>query len=664
MENYILDEAVHLLKQPAEYLQRMILFSGEAHPILKPCVFFPEPASMRLAHRNADIYVKESGIEHTMKSFNTLPDDPAEAARQKRINRHWPEDALTSFKYPQVMLQGLFELTFYPEHMDMTEAKESGRIQLYRGKAVCAPLANAAVDRIMNNWYAMSRDEISRAKDRTRQEVGDMVILTQGDLHYLIDTPASIPLSDIRITDRMLTEYAASEGITIMKNRTETPPAKDRETRPTVKTFTQEEVAAGMVYYTIEKAAERFISDKLTPEWLLKQMVDPDKDSAGRVGYFLTPSWFSEEPLLLKTQEAGDSLPGWFSGWFEVGGTEERGRVRNGEICFDSPARYLCLLRDSIRHIPCDTLMIPVEDLRISQDEIEFFAERTGRKLKPISDDSPAQERAAEAAAPQQIKLPIIGGREVIPVRLLLLITEPQISPRFLVEALWNPRGDYLSCLRHEPFYKDWTLFDKELKKIEGTDYLEKQLKLLPSGVFVTRTDFEAFEFYQKTFQIKQGRPVPEHLRIIAFEGFDASPATFHRSPKQTAQKDTRQAKGKKEAATTDLSEKMAELKKGKIKANSEAVDKFLTAYHQTTGKKAADHNDLLRHMRDNPKVYQLAGFSKDEAEDRFIWIIPRPKALAAERDYYSKKQIVRKIKDRMKCNENSAEETPPTTTA
>ena len=71
MENYILDEAVHLLKQPAEYLQRMILFSGEAHPILKPCVFFPEPASMRLAHRNADIYVKESGIEHTMKSFNS-----------------------------------------------------------------------------------------------------------------------------------------------------------------------------------------------------------------------------------------------------------------------------------------------------------------------------------------------------------------------------------------------------------------------------------------------------------------------------------------------------------------------------------------------------------------------------------------------------------------
>ena len=462
----------------------------------------------------------------------------------------------------------------------------------------------------------------------------------------------------------MLTDYAASEGIALMKNRKETLPTKDRETRQPVKTFTQEEVADEMVYYSFEKAAKRFISDKLTPEWLLKQMVDPDKDSAGGVGYFLTPSWFSDEPLLLKTQEAGDSLPGWFSGWFEVGGMEERGRVRNGEICFDSPARYLCLLRDSIRHIPCDTLMIPVEDLRISQDEIVFFAERTGRKLKPINDDPSAQEQAAEPTPPQLIKLPVVGCREVIPVRLLLLITEPQISPRFLVEALWNPRGDYLSCLRHEPFYKDWTLFDKELGEIEGVDDLEKQLGLLPSGVFVTKTDFESFEFYRKTFRVILDRPVPDTLLILAFKGFDASTATPCSLPEQKAQKDPRQAKDKKEATTTGLSEKMAALKKDKIKANSKSVDKFLAAYHQATGKKAADHNDLLRHMRDNPKVYPLAGFSKDDADDRFIWIIPRLKALAAERDYYSKKKIVRKIKDRMKCNQNSAEETPPTKTA
>ena len=67
MESYTLEETAIELGQKADYLQKRILFSGKAHPILKPCVFFPEPISMRVAHRNADIYVKDSGIEHTMK---------------------------------------------------------------------------------------------------------------------------------------------------------------------------------------------------------------------------------------------------------------------------------------------------------------------------------------------------------------------------------------------------------------------------------------------------------------------------------------------------------------------------------------------------------------------------------------------------------------------
>ena len=213
MKGYTVGEAAVLLKQPTDYLLKIILFSGKTHPILKPCIFLSEPTSMRLAHRNANIYVTEAGIDHTMQSINALPADPAEAARQIRVNRHWPEDACTPFKYPQVTRKGLFELTFYPEYIDMAEFKESGRVQLYMGKAVQAPLTNTAVDRIINNWYALSQEEICRAKDRIRRDVGDIVILTQDNLHYLVDTPVSIPLSDIRITDKMLTEYAASEGI-------------------------------------------------------------------------------------------------------------------------------------------------------------------------------------------------------------------------------------------------------------------------------------------------------------------------------------------------------------------------------------------------------------------------------------------------------------------
>ncbi len=140
-----------------------------------------------------------------------------------------------------------------------------------------------------------------------------------------------------------------------------------------------------MKYYTIEEAAKLF-SNTFSPEWLLKQMIEPDKRSDGLPGSFITPSWYCENPILLMTQEAGDSLPGWFSGWFEIDGLYETGRIRNGEICFDSPARYLCLSSDNIRHIPRETIMIPLTELCISQEELECFAGQTGRKLKLTHD--------------------------------------------------------------------------------------------------------------------------------------------------------------------------------------------------------------------------------------------------------------------------------------
>jgi hypothetical protein len=151
-----------------------------------------------------------------------------------------------------------------------------------------------------------------------------------------------------------------------------------------------------MIYYTIEEAADRIKEDKYTPEWLLTQMINPDKDSSGGIGFFLTPSWYSDEPLLLMTQEAGNSLPGWFSGWFEVGSINETNRIRGGVIHFDTPARYLHLSRDGVRYTPCSDpdystcnqapFKIQLEELRISEDELEFFAERAGIKLKQTAE--------------------------------------------------------------------------------------------------------------------------------------------------------------------------------------------------------------------------------------------------------------------------------------
>lgn len=265
MEGYTVEEAAALLKQPTDYLLKKILFAGKAHPILKPCVFLSEPTSMRLAHRNANIYVKESGIDHTMQAINALPDDPAEAARQIRVNRHWLEDACTPFTYPQVIRQGLFKLIFYPESMDIAELKESGRIQLYRRKAVHAPLANTAVDRIMNNWYAMSREEISKEKDRISSKVGEMLILTQDNLHYLVDIPVSISLSDIRITDKMLSEYAASEGIKLSFPPMATAPRLDQSAKEATVYYTQEE-AASILKMTEEEIFRLSCHERFTDE--------------------------------------------------------------------------------------------------------------------------------------------------------------------------------------------------------------------------------------------------------------------------------------------------------------------------------------------------------------------------------------------------------------
>jgi len=398
MDSYSLDEAAHLLKPTPDYfsktleqLRNMILFAGKTHPILKPCVFFPEPVSMRLAHRNANIYVQESGIEHTMKSVNALPDDPAEAARQKRVNRHWPEDALTPFKYPQVMCQGLFELTFYPEHMDMAEVKESGRIQLYRGKAVRAPLANAAVDRIMNGWYAMSREEVSRAKARTRQEIGDIVILTQGDLHYLVDAPVSIPLSDIRITDKMLTEYAAREGIILPKPHPALPPLTILQPIPNVKTFTQEEVAVIL---------------KTDADSVFNRMM-------GRLGVLLQPSIIIKKPVQMQRTEFVGGNPDDYgrgaeqitvkeglTGVFGVGGIRplQWDELGLAQITFGDSSGVL-LSQGERSYMVKDPLKIRREDLVVTDVDLLQYGKETIGVTFELPQTEPKQEQAAEITA-------------------------------------------------------------------------------------------------------------------------------------------------------------------------------------------------------------------------------------------------------------------------
>lgn len=240
MEGHTIEETANLLKQPAEYLRNKILFADKPHPILKPCVFIPEPISSRIFN--------SYGIINKCEVDN----------KKKTVPVPCSDGRIRDCSYYSANISGLFQLTFFPENFDMTEAKESGRIQLYRAKAVFADLLaefsiDMAVGWIMNNWQHFNDlknrwepsppSEVSETKSHVTGKIGECVILTQNGIHYLVDSPVSVPLSDIRISDKMLAEYAVSEGIILSKPKVVTTQPIISTPTENVKTFTQEEVA-------------------------------------------------------------------------------------------------------------------------------------------------------------------------------------------------------------------------------------------------------------------------------------------------------------------------------------------------------------------------------------------------------------------------------------
>lgn len=219
MQHYTIQEAAELLnpKDPhVDSLRNKILFSGKLDPILKPCVFFNHPRSFRVIN------------------FCGQPCAPNIESVPKQVAFDVGNGRRRNFQYNSANMEGLFELTFFPDSFDLTEAGESGYIQLYKEKAVFADyLAEFSVDMavgwimsgwkdfddIHNRWHAMTASEASKTKSHIRSKIGEFIILSQNGIHYLVDTPASIPISDIRVTDKMLSEYATSVGIELKANQ-------------------------------------------------------------------------------------------------------------------------------------------------------------------------------------------------------------------------------------------------------------------------------------------------------------------------------------------------------------------------------------------------------------------------------------------------------------
>lgn len=317
MEHFTLAEAAKELDLKADFLLKTILFSGKAHPILKPCVFISEPTSMRIVNPG----VNNTYRRERQESAPTMCIDVEHTMKKVQIDT-LDSFAPHSFEYPTAKMQGLFELTLHPEYMDMSKVKESGRIQLYREKAAFSHLTNSAVEFIMNNRHAAMS---WKAKAQMKEEVGDMVILTQGNLHYLVETMVSIHLSDIRITDRMITEYAASEGIALPKERAKTLRLKDQTVKQSDNVFCLNEVLPirFIEFYTGGKLGPESIAllfaHKQGIDWN-RRMKEADKLTAyhwqyGKITPLKRTEWESILYSIQSLSERYDNIDKHFNEW-------------------------------------------------------------------------------------------------------------------------------------------------------------------------------------------------------------------------------------------------------------------------------------------------------------------------------------------------------------
>ena len=159
------------------------------------------------------------------------------------------------------------------------------------------------------------------------------------------------------------------------------------------------------IYYTIEEATE-LLPNKPTPEWVLKQIYDPDPPEINKyAGLYIIPSFYAEHPILVLRESSTE--PEKITGWFDIEGIEkccefkaetedeENDKVNhpnyvsdpvcNEEICFEAHAKYPYLQRsigrnclDSNAGICVDyclleTLKVSLDKLFIRDDEIKHF---------------------------------------------------------------------------------------------------------------------------------------------------------------------------------------------------------------------------------------------------------------------------------------------------
>lgn len=128
-----------------------------------------------------------------------------------------------------------------------------------------------------------------------------------------------------------------------------------------------------MAYFDIYFIAKD-IPGILSPEWVQKQIIDPDLNEEGEYEFVLTPSFVARTPIKLLPEDA--TVPVDFTGRLDIECLYEGCTVRDGNICFDentTTSTYFYDRENGVTYYPYPPLEIPLSRLRLHHDDREYF---------------------------------------------------------------------------------------------------------------------------------------------------------------------------------------------------------------------------------------------------------------------------------------------------
>lgn len=133
-----------------------------------------------------------------------------------------------------------------------------------------------------------------------------------------------------------------------------------------------------MAYHRFDEVAG-FLPNNPSPEWVLKQIIDPDRSENGS-WLFILAAWFcqySEIKMFNRDKKEPESV----CGWFNIGNLwEGKGfSIEADHIVLLGGCEVLDLSNERYEFYPYEDIKIPFDSLRLHHEEIESFIRQIER---------------------------------------------------------------------------------------------------------------------------------------------------------------------------------------------------------------------------------------------------------------------------------------------